>query len=1464
MLTLPPPFEADLQSNDTFLIPLIIISPDSESPIYISTNKGLFMVDDVAVFWEDYGLKIDSIKESLNIVSRKFKINNLTFNLSNYLVNGQRFSDFVADKALLNKPVSVYYKTQSCKKIDDCMLIYKGKIRKFTHDHKNVKITLEDLTEDKLSKKVPISKTGFGENLYNKEHKNMPIPMVYGHVDRAATIPFTVPNSQEGESDIIIVPDDVNSDRNIIMEGFQPTELTQNYYPQEDINPLFIYKDDYFQVLEHYDESVLQQGIDEDNPANWTFQDELQYEHFGSYISVKKLYSNTTAKNPPANNELQTIIKRFPNGMKILTNPFESELESNEWIDGLGYGVNFLSPIIHAPELSYDNELTLGQVSELTYAANVNTDYSSTFADIPDNIDSLAELQDLVLVSDFIPHRTYMQNQAEAGDKSRIQYEVFSWLLRYSHVHNQNYANPNVVFIRLPSAATIKSEFKKKIWDAVVEKCQSGEQITLGGQQYNFNDRIEVIDSGHYDSAIPSQDIEGERLRANVSSHINPHLCSNWFSNSGLSQDVMADYLNDFGDGQTLSDNLENLFYEYNANNSFSSAVYESYWGGNESGVKVKYPNFWLQFEILDEIKDFLGYGFISASLKNSSISDYNIGAYSDASRLSPILYFDIFDINEYDDNGNIIGEFQDFLFNADDYPQFSPINRIGGSYAGNRSMKDVSFLALWNEVGLESAPDYDFTNILEKRRMYFGGASHGFENNYEEDSLASNRYSANKFNSGWFIWVKDGIYEDIFTRYSPTAASEENADPFPNLEIPANTLIASVHTGKYSSGHGSYNRGCYYKNIEPPNIVPTDPEFITLSSSDQTDGSSQRLGIVFPFKDQDVSDEIKCDTYFDGKIINRFDEETSDSSKKFQLGIGAIDVIDETEDFDWAVYDDAFDEDNVPLISETLTTCIGEEVIQYNSLIEANQEDDEGYFNSFDEGGGKLALVPEFHEVNNYNAMTMIYKLDRSGGGTDKIAKLTSEIYSVGLVQYVVFGAALDSDMYVNIKGRTNTIDDILTNEQNQEVFRYTGDSVLDIGTFDVEQQYYEQTSFIEKPCDILYHFIEKEVGLDEDVVKYSSVETARMNSMGMKCGFSLKEEIKAKDLINQVCKDTNLFALFKGTSDFSFTALRSEYGLDNVTSTIKSEEILKYSFSRTSIGSINTLINVKFKMDYATDEYIGSTGWVDGYDLLANGDSQSRIDAGLQGYSYDYLGLDREDKVLEVEAPYIRDRSSAEALRDFLFMWDCNQHNIFKLTLPLKYLYLEVGDIVNFNTLIRGLKAYGEDYTQGNTRNGQMIYPYFIVSSTNKKQKSVDVELFQLHNLTPRFNCERGSVTRSRGIYDGVQEPVKWTNEDWLGLSDYLSGANTYFTNNQKRVADVNEDGYLDLHDLIGIASLIAVEFGDFNQDGEVNVQDIVTLISQIISDDIPDEMFDVNEDGVVNVIDIITLMPYILGEL
>ena len=1446
MLTLPTPFESDLQSNDTFLIPLIVIDSESESPIYISTVKGVFDAD---IFWEDFGLKISSIKESLNIVERKFKINNLSFDLSNYLVNGVRFSDFVADKALLNKPVDVYYKTQSCKTLDDCMIIYRGRIRRFNHDHKTVKIQLEDLTEDKLSKKVPISKTGFGENLYNKDHKNMPIPIVYGHVDRAATIPFISPNSEEGETDIMIVPDDVNSGRGIVMEGFQPTESTQNQnlYDEEDINPLFIYKDDYFQVLQKYDESVLQAGIDEDNAANWQFDDDTQYELLGGYVNVKKLYSNLTAKNPPANNELQTIIKRYPNGMKILKNPFESDLESDNYLDTLGFGVNFLKPEIHAPELAYDNDLFLGEVSETTYTANVNTNYHETFAHVPDNTLAIDENLPLTFITGFNPFRSFLHNQPEAGNKSRLQWEVFSWLLRYSHIYNQNYANPNVTFIKLPSGESIKDKFKEKIWLEVIAKCLNGEEITINGVQYDFENTNQVIASGLWASCMYTsqnqsvgEEIGGDRFRANVSSHICPQMASDWASQSSIDSNAFQTVLDDVG--------LNDLFNQYDGYNSFHNMVYD---GSSElkpeTGAKVKYPNFWLQFELVPEIRDFLGYGYISASLKNDNYPSENTkGAHQDGSNEYDFMYYNIFDL----------GDGEQSLFDANLYPQFSPVNRTGGSRAGNRSLKDVDFISIWNQVSIYDEVNYQ--DVIGQHKKYFAGNSHSWDNgdSYENESLANgSSYSDSKYNSGWFIWVKDGIYSDVFEQHSPTVAGEENPEPYPLLEIPANTLISSTHSGKYSSSHGSVKRGFKYEGVASPNIMPVDPEFITLFTNSD---SSTRLGLVFTFKDQDVSDEIKCDTYFEGKIINRFNEEGTDtSSKLFKVGIGAIDVFEDDDAFDWNTFDSAFDEDNVDLISETLTRCANEGIIQYNSLTEPLSEEDEDTNpqDSFDE----MALVPEFHEVNNYNAMTMMYKISASSSGVT--AKLSTEIYSIGLVQYVIFGGALDSDMFVNIKGRTNTLDDIYDSESGQQYFKYTGEAT---SSYNTEEEYQQQTSFIEKPCDILYHFLEKEVGLDDGIVKRSSVEVARDNSMDIKCAFSLKEEIKAKDLINRVCKDTNLFALFKGTSDFSFTALKTTYGASDVSSTIKSEEILKYSFSRTPIENINTIINVKFKVDYANDDYIGSTGWVDGYDLLGNGDSQSRIDAGLKGYSYDYLGLDREDKVLEVEAPYIRDRGSAESLRDFIFMFNCNQHNTFKLTLPLKYLYLEVGDIVNFNTLIKGLKAYGEDYTQGNTRNGQEIYPFFIINSTNKKQKSIDIELLQLHNLTQRFNCYKGSITRNRGKYDGVLENNEFTIDDWGELEQFLLGAKKYFTNNQKRVSDVNNDGYIDNYDLnaIGLLGNNESMIGDFNQDGFVNVTDIVQLVNNIISEEDFNEMYDVNEDGMVNILDVVALVPQILG--
>ena len=103
------------------------------------------------------------------------------------------------------------------------------------------------------------------------------------------------------------------------------------------------------------------------------------------------------------------------------------------------------------------------------------------------------------------------------------------------------------------------------------------------------------------------------------------------------------------------------------------------------------------------------------------------------------------------------------------------------------------------------------------------------------------------------------------------------------------------------------------------------------------------------------------------------------------------------------------------------------------------------------------------------------------------------------------------------------------------------------------------------------------------------------------------------------------------------------------------------------------------------------------------------------------------------------------ARKLRNFLLMQNCNQHTIIKCTLPLKYIHTEVGDVVRFDDLNNNTKAYGEHYTKdGIIRNGQIIHPYFIITSVTKSSKDIKIECMQLHNLERTFTAGAGSLTR------------------------------------------------------------------------------------------------------------------------
>ena len=65
---------------------------------------------------------------------------------------------------------------------------------------------------------------------------------------------------------------------------------------------------------------------------------------------------------------------------------------------------------------------------------------------------------------------------------------------------------------------------------------------------------------------------------------------------------------------------------------------------------------------------------------------------------------------------------------------------------------------------------------------------------------------------------------------------------------------------------------------------------------------------------------------------------------------------------------------------------------------------------------------------------------------------------------------------------------------------------------------------------------------------------------------------------------------------------------------------------------------------------------------------------------------------------------------------------------------MFIEIGNIVDFDELLGDVAPYGINYKTGATvgmPTFQSILKYFMVIATNKKLDSVDIEVIQMHRL-------------------------------------------------------------------------------------------------------------------------------------
>ena len=217
MLTLPTNFKNDIQGRDTALVPVVQIGDTNVGSFYISTNSmaleapSSFTYDTTISKWvptffdvttKPLLLNIPSLKESIDIEKRNYRINSLSIDISNYAYEGKRFSEIFADTSLINTECRIYWVSPSVKyliKLDEsysndmdaenyAFQVYFGTIRRYTHDDEKVKLVVEDRSQSILHKDLPLPENYLTGDEVPDKYKGKPIPMVYGHVDKSPCV----------------------------------------------------------------------------------------------------------------------------------------------------------------------------------------------------------------------------------------------------------------------------------------------------------------------------------------------------------------------------------------------------------------------------------------------------------------------------------------------------------------------------------------------------------------------------------------------------------------------------------------------------------------------------------------------------------------------------------------------------------------------------------------------------------------------------------------------------------------------------------------------------------------------------------------------------------------------------------------------------------------------------------------------------------------------------------------------------------------------------------------------------------------------------------------------------------------------------------------------------------------------------------------------------------------------------
>ena len=213
----------------------------------------------------------------------------------------------------------------------------------------------------------------------------------------------------------------------------------------------------------------------------------------------------------------------------------------------------------------------------------------------------------------------------------------------------------------------------------------------------------------------------------------------------------------------------------------------------------------------------------------------------------------------------------------------------------------------------------------------------------------------------------------------------------------------------------------------------------------------------------------------------------------------------------------------------------------------------------------------------------------------------------------------------------------------------------------------------------------------------------------------FSWGEEITIKDFLEEFTRSTPLIGKFFNQNRYKLLHIKSEWTGEEVNKVITADDVIKISSRRTDINKSYNKCTVKYSYDEARGVYLN--------ELTEDVNNILSIN--------NYSNVRQTDNVLTIESRFIDKESAARKLALYHIGNNCNRKTIITVSLPLYMLKnYELLDVVKFDKMVEG-RIFNEDYTIPVQRNGQTIYPYFVITKLSFTNV-LTLELTQLHKFS------------------------------------------------------------------------------------------------------------------------------------